>query len=139
MSGEAQLRGLARDTELLLAERATPPQPRRLRVACPATAVSSLVTMARDPAELARQVRRPMPRRPAPYARRGTAFHQWLEQRFGQPQLIDADDLPGAADGELAAAPGDREPELAELKEAVRGQRVGGPLAAPRSRCRSRR
>ena len=60
--------------------------------------VSSLVTMARDPAELAQQVRRPMPRRPVPQAARGTTFHQWLEQRFGQAQLIDADDLPGAAD-----------------------------------------
>jgi len=43
-------------------------------------------------------VRRPMPRPPAPQARRGTAFHRWLEARFGQPHLIDPDDLPGAAD-----------------------------------------
>ena len=75
--------------------------------------VSSLVTMARDPGELARQVRRPMPRRPVPQAARGTTFHQWLEQRFGQAQLIDADDLPGAAD-DLAAQAGD--PDLADLK-----------------------
>ena len=71
--------------------------------------------MARDPAELAQQVRRPMPRRPVPEAARGTTFHQWLEQRFGQAQLIDADDLPGAADDSAAQA-GDRDPELAELK-----------------------
>jgi DNA helicase-2/ATP-dependent DNA helicase PcrA len=75
--------------------------------------VSSLVTIARDPTELARQVRRPMPRRPVPQATRGTTFHEWLEQRFGQAQLIDADDLPGAAD-DIAAQTGD--PELAELK-----------------------
>jgi DNA helicase-2/ATP-dependent DNA helicase PcrA len=37
-----------------------------------------------------------MPRPPAPYARRGTAFHQWLEERFGQQRLIDTDDLFGA-------------------------------------------
>ena len=54
--------------------------------------------LARDPAELARQVRRPMPRPPAPYARRGTAFHQWLEERFGQQRLIGTDDLFGADD-----------------------------------------
>ena len=77
--------------------------------------VSSLVMMARDPAELAQQVRRPMPRRPVPEAARGTTFHQWLEQRFGQAQLIDADDLPGAVDDSQSEA-GDRDPDLAELK-----------------------
>ena len=45
-----------------------------------------------------------MPRPPAPYARRGTAFHQWLEERFGQQRLIDADDLFGADDPEDTAA-----------------------------------
>ena len=73
--------------------------------------VSSLVTLARDPAELARQVRRPMPRPPARQARRGTAFHQWLEQRYGQQLLIDDNALFGSdgseeddtAEGDLAA------------------------------------
>jgi DNA helicase-2/ATP-dependent DNA helicase PcrA len=55
--------------------------------------VSALVTLARDPDELARQVRRPMPRPPARQARRGTAFHLWLEERFGQQRLIGDDDL----------------------------------------------
>jgi DNA helicase II / ATP-dependent DNA helicase PcrA len=104
----------ARDTDLLLAERARRQSGREVLVGLPRRLpVSALVTMARDPAELAQQVRRPMPRRPAPQATRGTAFHQWLEQRFGQAQLIDADELPGAADDQAALA-GD--PELAELK-----------------------
>jgi DNA helicase-2/ATP-dependent DNA helicase PcrA len=103
-----------RDADLLLAERARRQAGPEVLVTLPRQLpVSSLVTMARDPAELAQQVRRPMPRRPVPQAARGTTFHQWLEQRFGQAQLIDADDLPGAAD-ELAAQPGD--PDLAELK-----------------------
>jgi DNA helicase II / ATP-dependent DNA helicase PcrA len=55
--------------------------------------VSALVALARDPDELARQVRRPMPRPPARQARRGTAFHRWLEERFGQQRLIGDDDL----------------------------------------------
>jgi DNA helicase-2/ATP-dependent DNA helicase PcrA len=55
--------------------------------------VSALVALARDPDELARQVRRPMPRPPARQARRGTAFHLWLEERFGQQRLIGDDDL----------------------------------------------
>jgi DNA helicase-2/ATP-dependent DNA helicase PcrA len=60
--------------------------------------VSSLVALARDPAELARQVRRPMPRPPVRQARRGTAFHQWLEQRYGQQLLIDDNALFGPED-----------------------------------------
>jgi DNA helicase-2/ATP-dependent DNA helicase PcrA len=60
--------------------------------------VSALVTMAADPAELAREIRRPMPRPPAPQARRGSAFHRWLEERFGQQRLLDPADLLGAAD-----------------------------------------
>ncbi len=55
--------------------------------------VSALVTLARDPDELARQVRRPVPRPPARLARRGTEFHRWLEERFGQQRLIGDDDL----------------------------------------------
>ena len=91
-----------RDAGLLLAERAQ----RRadggaIPVQLPARlSVSALVSLARDPAELARQVRRPMPRPPARQARKGTAFHQWLEQHYGQQRLIDDADLfdPGDAD-----------------------------------------
>jgi DNA helicase-2/ATP-dependent DNA helicase PcrA len=104
----------ARDADLLLAERARRQAGPEVLVSLPRQLpVSSLVTMARDPSELAQQVRRPMPRRPAPQATRGTTFHEWLERRFGQAQLIDADDLPGAVD-DIAAVAGD--PELDELK-----------------------
>jgi len=97
-----------RDTELLLAER----EEWRAEAAGavwlpPRLSVSSLVMMARDPAELARQIRRPMPRPPAPQARRGTAFHRWLEERFSQQRLIDPDDLLGAADDPGDQADGD--------------------------------
>jgi DNA helicase-2/ATP-dependent DNA helicase PcrA len=60
--------------------------------------VSQLVVLRRDPAELARSLRRPLPRKPAPLARRGTRFHLWLEARWGQQRLLDVDELPGAAD-----------------------------------------
>ena len=53
-----------------------------------------------------------MPAAPDPYARRGTAFHAWLEQRFGADRLLDLDELPGAADAD--AAPDE---ELAALQE----------------------
>jgi DNA helicase II / ATP-dependent DNA helicase PcrA len=45
-------------------------------------------------------VRRPMPRPPARQARKGTAFHQWLEQRYGQQRLIDDVDLFDTGEGE---------------------------------------
>ncbi len=103
-----------RDTDLLLAERARRHAGPEVLVSLPRQLpVSSLVTIARDPAELAQQVRRPMPHQLVPQATRGTTFHQWLEQRFGQAQLIDADELPGAAD-DRAAQSGD--PELDTLK-----------------------
>ncbi|MCW2622266.1 MAG: putative helicase, partial [Frankiales bacterium] len=52
--------------------------------------VTSLVELSRDPAALAAVLLRPLPRRPSPASRRGTAFHAWLEREvFGVPQLLD--------------------------------------------------
>jgi DNA helicase-2/ATP-dependent DNA helicase PcrA len=103
------------EADLLLAEREE--RSRRdgpLEVALPPhLSVSQLVVLRRDPQALARSLRRPLPQRPTPYARRGTAFHAWLEQRFGSARLIDVDELPGAADD---GAAGDE--ELAALQEA---------------------
>jgi DNA helicase-2/ATP-dependent DNA helicase PcrA len=99
-----RLSAWARDVELLLAERDRSRGPDGLSVELPAhLSVSSLVALARDPAALARQIRRPLPRPPAPYARRGTAFHRWLEARWGQQRLFDLDDLSGASDDGAAA------------------------------------
>jgi DNA helicase-2/ATP-dependent DNA helicase PcrA len=75
--------------------------------------VSQLVMLRGDPAELARSLRRPLPRKPAPLARRGTRFHLWLEARWGQQRLLDVDELPGAADD--TAAP---DADLIALQEA---------------------
>jgi DNA helicase-2/ATP-dependent DNA helicase PcrA len=89
------------EAELLLAERARAEQAAAAAVEVPLPAhlsVTGLVALRRDPAELARQIRRPTPCRPAPLTRRGTAFHAWLEHRFGGEQLLDLDELPGAAD-----------------------------------------
>ncbi len=108
-------RAWARDTDLLLAELAQRRGSAATEVWLPGRlAVSSLVTMAADPARLAQQIRRPMPRPPAPQARRGTAFHLWLEQRFGQQRLIDPEDLLGAADDAQDDAD---EADLALLRE----------------------
>jgi DNA helicase II / ATP-dependent DNA helicase PcrA len=108
---QALVAAWGRDADLLLAERAQRRGDGAIPVPLPTRlSVSSLVALARDPAELARQVRRPMPRPPATQARKGTAFHQWLEQRYGQQRLIDDGDL-----FELGADdPGDD--ELGELR-----------------------
>ncbi|SEO72143.1 ATP-dependent helicase [Trujillonella endophytica] len=102
-----------RDADLLLRERARTDRP-QVEVPLPShLSVSALVTLRRDPAELARRLRRPMPAAPAPQARRGTAFHAWLEERFGASRLLDLDELPGSGD-ELAVP----DSSLADLQEA---------------------
>jgi DNA helicase-2/ATP-dependent DNA helicase PcrA len=82
--------------------------------------VSALVALARDPDELARQVRRPMPQPPASQARRGTVFHLWLEERFGQQRLIDDDDLFADRDDQ------DPDENLIELKARFEAGEWGG-------------
>ncbi len=108
-------RAWARDTDLLLAELSRRRGGAATEVWLPGRlAVSSLVAMSADPARLAQQIRLPMPRPPAPQAQRGTAFHLWLEQRFGQQRLIDPEDLLGAADDQPDDAD---EADLALLRE----------------------
>ncbi|WCN80697.1 ATP-dependent helicase [Micromonospora sp. LH3U1] len=103
-----------READLLLAERAELTRlSGAVEVALPGQlSVTQLVALRRDPAALARTLRRPVPAEPNPYARRGTAFHAWLEQRFGADRLLDLDELPGAADAD--AAPDEA---LVELQE----------------------
>ncbi|SCL39784.1 DNA helicase-2 / ATP-dependent DNA helicase PcrA [Micromonospora rhizosphaerae] len=103
-----------READLLLAERAElARRAEGVEVELPGhLSVTQLVALRRDPEALARTLRRPMPTEPNPYARRGTAFHAWLEQRFGADRLLDVDELPGAADDD--AAPDEALTELQE-------------------------
>ncbi|ALC05237.1 hypothetical protein CDES_03925 [Corynebacterium deserti GIMN1.010] len=57
---------------------------------------SDLVAMKNNPEQFARRMRRPVPFKPNTYAKRGTMFHQWLEDRFGKSALLDESELPGA-------------------------------------------
>ncbi len=101
------------EVDLLLAER-DKHRATTIDVAVPAQlSVSELVALRRSPVQLAKWIRRPMPSVPAPLARRGTAFHAWLERRFGATRLVDLDELPGSADDD--AAPDE---DLDELKAA---------------------
>src|SRR5699024_9506396 len=60
---------------------------------------SDVVNLATDPDEFARRRRRPVPFKPNSYAKRGTAFHSWLEERFGMEALLEEDELPGTGGG----------------------------------------
>ncbi|MGH3830425.1 MAG: PD-(D/E)XK nuclease family protein, partial [Pseudonocardiaceae bacterium] len=101
-----------REIDVLLAERDA--HRVRQRVVLPAhLSVSQLMELAENPSALAARLRRPLPFAPNPMARRGTAFHAWLERRFGSTRLIDHDELPGAADA--GAAPNT---ELSQLQAA---------------------
>ena len=85
----------------------------RSNVGLPAhLSTSSLVRLAADPEGFAVQLRRPVPLAPSRHARRGTAFHSWVEQYFGSAALVDVGSLPGA-DEESAT---DAE-ELAALRD----------------------
>jgi DNA helicase II / ATP-dependent DNA helicase PcrA len=104
--------GWAADVDVLLAERAAARRPPVVTLP-PQLSVSRLVELAADPAALAAHLRRPLPQPPNPHARRGTAFHAWLEQRFGAARLLDIDELPGSADEGAAS-----DDLLEELQEA---------------------
>jgi DNA helicase-2/ATP-dependent DNA helicase PcrA len=73
---------------------------------------SGLVRLATDREEFALQLRRPVPAQPTVHARRGTRFHEWVEQYFTSSSLVDVEDLPGAEDADLPA-----DVELEELRE----------------------
>jgi DNA helicase-2/ATP-dependent DNA helicase PcrA len=91
-----------RTVDLLLAERALEARPRP-EVELPAhLSASAVVRLAADGGEFAWALRRPVPNRPSPQARRGTQFHAWVEGFYGAPTLVDLDDLPGADDDSVA-------------------------------------
>ncbi|WP_188037624.1 PD-(D/E)XK nuclease family protein, partial [Actinotalea sp. JY-7885] len=97
-SGARPASELEQTVELLLEER------RRGRaeqsgVALPAhLSASALVRLAADRDAFALQLRRPVPLAPSTHARRGTAFHAWVERYYGRAALVDVDALPGAGD-----------------------------------------
>ncbi|WP_336208151.1 ATP-dependent helicase [Nonomuraea sp. LPB2021202275-12-8] len=109
---EERVRAWERDTDLLLREREMHRRRRATTVELPTKlTVSSLVTLAADARELARRIRRPVPVKPAPLARRGTSFHKWLETRWDQQRLIDDFEL------DVLREPEEADVRLAELQE----------------------
>lgn len=105
--GEEPRSAWDRTVDLLLAERALESRPRP-EVELPAhLSASAVVRLAADRGEFARALRRPVPNRPSPQARRGTQFHAWVEGFFGSPALVDLDDLPGADDDSVPVDAGE--------------------------------
>ena len=105
--------GREREIKILLAERDSAARPPHMEVRVPRhLSASAVVSFADDPQAFARDLRRPMPSRPALAARRGTAFHTWVEQHFARAAFVDLLDLPGSADED----PADDE-DLPMLKE----------------------
>jgi len=78
---------------------------------------TALTHLREDPEAFARDLARPMPRRPSESARFGTRFHAWVEARLGQQQLLDPDELSGRGDAEIA--------DEAELRELVAAFEAG--------------
>lgn len=95
-----------------------------------AMSATSLAVLAADPDAFLARIARPMPQRPSPAARFGTRFHAWVEQRFGQQDLFDPDELPGRADDGIAD-----DQDLAALIESFESgpfaERVPEALEAP--------
>ncbi|MEY4087179.1 MAG: hypothetical protein RIU70_289 [Actinomycetota bacterium] len=76
----------------------------------PRLSTSTLIALHEDPTELARAIRRPMPRAMDEYSHRGTAFHLWIENHFNAKTLFDDEDFD-------LLTPLEDDQKLEELKE----------------------
>lgn len=77
----------------------------------PRMSPSSIIAMKRDPAEFARNIRRPMPRARDGYSALGTAFHLWVERHLTGSTIFDEEDFD-------LLQPIEEDRSLAELKSA---------------------
>ncbi len=110
---QARLRRLDEEADLLLTEALA--ERRAVReVHLPVTlSASQLMRLRADEGAFTRELARPLPRPPAPAARRGTRFHAWVETLFDARPLLDPDQLPGAEDDDLGT-----DADLQALQEA---------------------
>ncbi|WP_246576117.1 ATP-dependent DNA helicase [Actinospica durhamensis] len=105
------------DTDLdALLEELRRAQEVRREVRMPASlSATRLLEYVRDRDAFAERLFRPMPRPPVPQARRGTEFHAWVEDRFGQLSLFDEAELDLFGDEDVRPDPAFGE-DLDELK-----------------------
>ncbi|MEK0157126.1 ATP-dependent DNA helicase [Arthrobacter oryzae] len=57
---------------------------------------STFVDLGDDPGSVLARLRRPVPREPGMSARKGTAFHAWVEEYFGKAGMLELDEAPGS-------------------------------------------
>lgn len=75
---------------------------RERNIEAPAHVRASLfVELAEDPIEVLENLQRPVPRRPGLAARRGTAFHAWIEEYYEKTSMLDLGELMEPADSYL--------------------------------------
>ncbi|WJZ01946.1 ATP-dependent helicase [Corynebacterium freiburgense] len=72
---------------------------------------SDMVALKQNPEHYAQRIRRPVPFKPNAYAKRGTALHQWIEDRYGLQALWDEEQLFNKEDQDIATS------ELEHLKQ----------------------
>ncbi|MFJ5698200.1 ATP-dependent helicase [Arthrobacter sp. NPDC093139] len=89
--------GWSREAGLLLERRARRANSRDVHLPGHISA-STLVALDEDPAAVLQRLRRPIPREPGMSARKGTAFHAWVEEYFGTSGMLDIDEAPGSDD-----------------------------------------
>lgn len=96
---ESGLRGAAarwaEEASLLLERRAAEDGSREVHLPAHISA-STLVELGEDSKAVLARLRRPVPREPGMSARKGTAFHSWVEEHFGSAGMLDLGDLPWA-------------------------------------------
>jgi DNA helicase-2/ATP-dependent DNA helicase PcrA len=88
-------RGWAREAALLLERRSRRSAGRDVHLPGHISA-STLVELREDPTAVLGRLRRPVPREPGMSARKGTAFHAWVEEYFGAAGMLDLDEAPGS-------------------------------------------
>jgi len=119
-SASMTARAWRRDVDLLIEEHRQKQARDVIEVRLPdRLSASDMVEMRADESALAKRLRRPVPTKPVPQARRGTAFHAWLETRWKADTLLDVDELPGAVDEIIDDA------GLGELKARFEGSAWG--------------
>ena len=95
LSGAAA--GWAREAALLLERRARRSAGQDVHLPSHISA-STLVDLGDDPAVVLGRLRRPVPREPGMSARKGTAFHAWVEEYYGNAGMLDLGEAPGSDD-----------------------------------------
>ncbi|MCA4132324.1 ATP-dependent DNA helicase [Arthrobacter sp. M4] len=87
--------GWRAEAELLLQRRRRRLDQRDIHL--PAHISASLfVELSEDSTRVLSQLRRPVPREPGVNARKGTAFHSWVEEYYGTTGMLDLDEAPGS-------------------------------------------